>query len=414
MTMIETAGVGARIDGAVVRNTALSSTGILERVFSAAFRGLVYPQIWEDPLVDMEALALKPTDTMVTIASGSCNVLSYLTANPAEIIAVDLSPAHVALGKLKLAAATHLPDHTSFSNLFRHANLKSNTALYDRHIRPHLDESTRAYWDGREANGRRRISRFTRGFYATGLLGRFISAAHVIGKIYGVDPRELLRMDSVEKQREFFDARIAPVFNSRSFKALTSMRASLFGLGIPPAQYEALAGDAPDGMIGALRARTERLACGFPLKDNYFAWQAFGRGYQPGDAASLPPYLEARHFETVRRNASRVAIVNESITALLAARPAGSVDAFVLLDAQDWMTDRQLSELWAEITRTAAPGARVIYRTAAAPSPLPGHVPDGILEKWDYRREQSLELGAKDRSAIYGGFHLHIKRDTAA
>lgn len=414
MTMIEATAVGARIDGAVVRNTALSSTGILERVFSAAFRGLVYPQIWEDPLIDMEALALKPTDTLVTIASGSCNVMSYLTANPAEIIAVDLSPAHVALGKLKLAAATHLPGHTAFSNLFRHANLKSNIALYQRHIRPHLDAKTRAYWDGREFNGRRRISRFTRGFYNTGLLGRFISAAHVIGKIYGVDPRELLRMDSIEKQREFFQTRIAPVFESRSFKALTSMRASLFGLGIPPAQYEALAGDAPDGMTGALRVRTERLACGFPLKDNYFAWQAFGRSYQAGDSASLPPYLEARNFETIRQNAGRVTVVNESITALLAARPAASVDAFVLLDAQDWMTDGQLSDLWAEITRTAAPGARVIYRTAAAQSPLPGRVPDAILAKWDYRSEQSLELGARDRSAIYGGFHLHLKRDAAA
>ncbi|MCY0095608.1 DUF3419 family protein [Hoeflea ulvae] len=414
MTMIESTAIGARIDGAVVRNTALSSTGLLERVFSTAFRGLVYPQIWEDPLVDMQALALKPTDTLVTIASGSCNVMSYLTANPAEIIAVDLSPAHVALGRLKLAAAAHLPDHTSFSNLFRHANLKSNVALYERHIRPHLDEATRAYWDGREVSGRRRISRFSRGFYSTGLLGRFISAAHVIGKLYGVDPRDLLRMDSVEKQREFFQSRIAPVFDSRSFKALTSLRASLFGLGIPPAQYEALAGDAADGMVGALRVRTERLACGFPLKDNYFAWQAFGRGYQPGEAASLPPYLQAHHFETVRRNAGRVAIVNESITALLARRPAASVDAFVLLDAQDWMTDSQLSELWAEISRTASPGARVIYRTAAAASPLPGHIPEGILAKWDYRREQSLALGAQDRSAIYGGFHLHVKRDAGA
>lgn len=413
MTMIETTAVGARIDGAVVRNTALTSTGILERVFSAAFRGLVYPQIWEDPLIDMEALALKPSDTLVTIASGSCNVMSYLTANPAEIIAVDLSPAHVALGKLKLKAATHLPGHTAFSNVFRHANLKSNIALYERHIRPHLDEKTRAYWDGRELNGRRRISRFSRGFYNTGLLGRFISAAHVIGRIYGVDPRELLRMNSLEEQREFFKTRIAPVFDSRSFKALTSMRASLFGLGIPPAQYEALAGDAADGMTGALRVRTERLACGFPLKDNYFAWQAFGRGYQPGESASLPPYLEAKHFETVRRNADRVSIVNESITTLLAARPAASVDAFVLLDAQDWMTDAQLSDLWAEINRTAAPGARVIYRTAAAQSPLPGRVPDAILDRWDYRTEQSLELGARDRSAIYGGFHLHVKRDVA-
>lgn len=413
MVMIETPSVGARIDGAVIRNTALSSTGMLERIFSTAFRGLVYPQIWEDPVVDMQALDLKPTDTLVTIASGSCNVMSYLTANPAQVIAVDLSPAHVALGKLKLAAAQHLPGHTAFSNMFRYANLKTNIALYQRHIRPHLDAKTQAYWNGRDLSGRRRISKFARGFYSTGLLGRFISIAHLLGKMYGVDPRELLRMDSVEKQREFFETNIAPVFDSRSFKALTSMRASLFGLGIPPAQYEALSGDAEDGMIGALRARTERLACGFPLKDNYFAWQAFGRRYQSGDGGSLPPYLESKNFNAVRANASRVNIVNESITAMLAARPAGSVDAFVLLDAQDWMTDQQLCELWAEITRTAAPGARVIYRTAAAPSPLPGRVPDGILTKWDYRTEESLELGKQDRSAIYGGFHLHIRRESA-
>ncbi|MEQ8589485.1 MAG: DUF3419 family protein [Roseitalea porphyridii] len=413
MAMIETPTVGARIDGAVIRNTALSSTGLLERIFSAAFRGLVYPQIWEDPVVDMKALDLKPTDTLVTIASGSCNVMSYLTANPQHIVAVDLSPAHVALGKLKLAAAQHLPGHTAFSNMFRHANLKSNIALYERHIRPHLDPQTRAYWDGRDLTGRRRISKFARGFYATGLLGRFISVAHGLGKVYGVDPRELLRMDSVEKQREFFETRIAPVFESRSFRTLTSLRASLFGLGIPPAQYEALAGDAEDGMIGALRSRTERLACGFPLKDNYFAWQAFGRRYQSGDTASLPPYLQSESFAAVRSNAKRVRIVNESITAMLAARPACSVDAFVLLDAQDWMTDRQLCELWAEITRTATPGARVIYRTAASASPLPGRVPDGILDKWDYREAESLKFCKQDRSAIYGGFHLHVRREQA-
>ena len=59
---------------------------------------------------------------------------------------------------------------------------------------------------------------------------------------------------------------------------------------------------------------------------------------------------------------------------LLPAKPAGSVDRFILLDAQDWMTDDQLNALWTEITRTAAPGARVIFRTAAEPSLLPGRV----------------------------------------
>jgi S-adenosylmethionine:diacylglycerol 3-amino-3-carboxypropyl transferase len=42
-----------------------------------------------------------------------------------------------------------------------------------------------------------------------------------------------------------------------------------------------------------LRERVRRLVCDFPFTDNYFAWQALGRGYGPAGTA-LPPYLEAR------------------------------------------------------------------------------------------------------------------------
>ena len=42
---------------AVHRSKALSKAGLLERMFTLAFCGLVYPQIWEDPVVDMEALS---------------------------------------------------------------------------------------------------------------------------------------------------------------------------------------------------------------------------------------------------------------------------------------------------------------------------------------------------------------------
>jgi len=410
---IDTADIGQRIDHAVVRSGKLSKSGLLERLFSTAFRGLVYPQIWEDPVIDMEALALKPTDNVVAIASGSCNVMSYLTASPARVTAVDLSPAHVALGRLKLTAARHLPDYTAFENFFRFADLKSNARLYELFLRDHLDPETRKFWDKRDLTGRRRISHFSRGFYQSGLLGRFIGTAHLLCRFYRINPKDLLKARSIEEQRAFFEEKIAPVFDSRSFRALTGLKASLFGLGIPPAQYEALANDASGDISEALKVRTERLACGFPLADNYFAWQAFGRGYGPGAAPSLPPYLERRNFHTLRDNAPRAEIVNESITALLASRPDQSVDAYVLLDAQDWMTDRQLSELWANITRTARPGARVIYRTAAAPSPLPGHVPDGILRNWSYDEQACRQWTVRDRSAIYGGFHLHVRRNEA-
>ena len=39
---------------AVHQNGALSREGALERLFTFLFSGLVYPQIWEDPVVDMD------------------------------------------------------------------------------------------------------------------------------------------------------------------------------------------------------------------------------------------------------------------------------------------------------------------------------------------------------------------------
>jgi S-adenosylmethionine-diacylglycerol 3-amino-3-carboxypropyl transferase len=50
----------------------------------------------------------------------------------------------------------------------------------------------------------------------------------------------------------------------------------------------------------------------------------------------------------------------------------------------------------------------VIFRTAAEPSLLPGRVRPDILDRWRYEAEQSLALSQRDRSAIYGGFHLYV------
>jgi S-adenosylmethionine-diacylglycerol 3-amino-3-carboxypropyl transferase len=155
------------------------------------------------------------------------------------------------------------------------------------------------------------------------------------------------------------------VFDSGFTRWLTGQPASLFGLGIPPAQYEALAGNERMGSV--LKTRLEKLACGFDLKDNYFAVQAFGRGYAGGEGA-LPPYLQASNHNAVVERAGRVDVRHANLTDFLSGQRAGSADRYVLLDAQDWMDDAQLNALWAQITRTARPGARVLFRTAGEPS----------------------------------------------
>ncbi len=184
---------------------------------------------------------------VVAIASGGCNILSYLTADPARITAVDLSQAHVALNRLKLAAAQHLLSWEAFYRFFGAADSRCQPRAYDMLIAPHLDEASRAYWDGRKpASGRRRrrISIFARNVYRHGVLGRFIGAAHVARA-------RLWRELEMAFSGGAYPGRAAPLLRHRHGAVVRqddrcagrpSSRLSLYGLGIPPAQYEALAG----------------------------------------------------------------------------------------------------------------------------------------------------------------------------
>ncbi|NCP13874.1 MAG: DUF3419 family protein [Sphingomonadales bacterium] len=393
------------IEDAVIRKDAKVSDKLLDKAFALAFKGLVYAQIWEDPVVDMEGLDIQPDSRVMCIASGSCNALSYLTANPESVTAVDLNHAHVALGQLKIAAIKHLPNYERFHRFFAHADHKENAEVYSTMIAPHLDVVSRAYWEKRDIRGRRRISYFTRGIYRKGLLGNFIGLAHVFAKLYKIDLSKVLEAQTLEEQRAVFERELAPVFEKRFIRWLTDQPASLFGLGIPPAQFEHLAGD--ERMAEVLRRRLEKLACDFAVKDNYFAWQAFGRGYSRAENAPLPPYLQRANWEAMKARVDRLEVTRANMVDWIAAREEASMDRFVLLDAQDWMNNAQLDDLWSKITRASRPGARVLFRTAAEPSLLTGRLDDAILSKWHYLDETSADLTRRDRSSIYGGVHVY-------
>lgn len=392
---------------AVHRHNPTSRQGIQEQLFTLAFSGLVYPQIWEDPVVDLAALKLQRGEELIAIASGGCNVLSYLAAAPISITAVDLNAAHVALNKLKVAALEHLPNYAAFCRFFAEADGRQNVDAYFGYLTPHLDAATRKYWESRDRLGRRRIGYFGSNVYRHGLLGVFIGAGHFLARMHGANPRRLLSAKNRIEQREIFEGELAPLFAKRHIRWFLDKPFTLFGLGIPPAQYNALQGSEAR-MADVLRVRLERLACDFDLAENYFAWQAFGRRYASGGSGPLPPYLQRGNFEALRSRVGDIAVEHASLTEHLTEKPAATMDAYVLLDAQDWMTDAQLNALWIEIARTARPGARIIFRTAGEETILPGRVSDDILALFSYDREACRALTSKDRSSIYGGFHLYV------
>ena len=144
---------------------------------------------------------------------------------------------------------------------------------------------------------RRRIEMFARNLYRHGLLGRFIGLLHGVARLHGKKLDGLAgRQERRANSAPLFDQLIAPLFESAAIKLISKSPISLYALGIPPAQYDALVASGNGDAIAVLRERVERLACDFPIQDNYFAWQAFGRGYDLERREAVPAYLQAENY----------------------------------------------------------------------------------------------------------------------
>jgi S-adenosylmethionine-diacylglycerol 3-amino-3-carboxypropyl transferase len=381
---------------------------VWDKLFAFWFRRLVYTQIWEDPEADLAALQLPLASTIVTISSGGCNALSYLSAQPAQVYAVDLNEAHLSLLKLKLAGLRAFSSYADFWQFFGAAASPSNSQLYRERLRPWLDADARAYWDKRNVIGRPRHAYFTDGFYRHGMLGRFIGLAHVLAKFARIDLAALLKASPDAPERIAALDRLHRLFHSPLARLLTGTPALLFSLGIPPQQRALLGAGAQLNEV--LHERLLRLINGHPNDTNYFAWQALHRSYPgPGDRC-LPPYLQAGQFERMRNGAGLIIPVHANLRLFLESLPAREVDAVVLLDSQDWMAPDEIGALWNAIDRTGSDNVRVIFRTAGKDSPLDGAELASLREIWHRDDERSAVGFERDRSGIYGGFHCYVRR----
>lgn len=399
-----------------VRNESATSTqGILQKMFAVWFDAFVYNQIWEDPRVDIEALQLDSDSQILTISSGGCNALNYLVESPESVTAVDLNSNHINLLNLKIAAIKHLPSHRKFFEFFGDGKGKNVETDFLRYIAPNLEKDTREFWQSNTLGGGLfygdRISFFTgAGLYEHSRNGYFLRFFHQLARVFGCKPDEILKAKTLEEQEVLYNKHIDPFFDTFAIKTLGKLPITMFGLGIPPQQYDELKKDLTDGrtVIDIYRERAKRLACDYPIEENYFAWQAFARRYDTENRQAIPEYLKEANYETLKANAARLISKVVSATDEIKENPRGTFNRFVFLDAQDWMNAEQMTELWSAIAEKAEPGSRVIFRTAGAASPLESALPAELMERFAYEKETSVRLFKEDRASIYGGFHLYI------
>jgi S-adenosylmethionine-diacylglycerol 3-amino-3-carboxypropyl transferase len=150
-----------------------------------------------------------------------------------------------------------------------------------------------------------------------------------------------------------------------------------------------------------------------PLRENYF-WQLYFRGGHTRECC--PEYLTPHGFAALKGGlAQRIVTHTTTITEFLQETDE-RISRYVLLDHMDWMSSyypEALAEEWDAILDRAAPGARVLFRSAHASPAYLEQV--NVLHRGRLRRltelvrfhpEWASELSRRDRVHTYAGFHI--------
>jgi S-adenosylmethionine-diacylglycerol 3-amino-3-carboxypropyl transferase len=382
---------------------------LLERTHDRMFRrihtgNLIYNACWEDPRLDREALGLDGESRVAMITSAGCNALDYLLDGPREIHCIDVNSRQNALLELKLA----LLRHADFATLFhcfgegRHARFADVYAG----LRDHLTADGREFWDGhRYYFGRPRLRR---SFYYHGAAGK---VAWMVRQMLRARPSlhrnvlRLLQAESLAEQGRIFD-RIEPDLWNPLLRGMMRQPLTLALLGVPRAQIELIRQGHADGVTGFVMARLRHLCTEVPMAENYF-WRVYVTGEYTLECC--PNYLRGENFAVLRERAGRIRPWTGTLSAFLEMHP-GRYTHFVLLDHQDWLAEHDpdaLVEEWALILANAAPGAKILMRSAGERIDF---VPDAALACLEFDHALAAALHRRDRVGTYGSFHVATVR----
>jgi S-adenosylmethionine-diacylglycerol 3-amino-3-carboxypropyl transferase len=350
--------------------------------------GIAYSQCWEDPTSGAKALELGADDDLLIVTSGGCNVLALALEEPRSVTAIDRNPAQNHLLELKLAAAQAL-EHDAFLR-FLGVRPSDERARTYRDLRPLLTPPAQAFWDAQPSALERGVihaGRFER--YLAVFRERVLPLMHRNGRL-----EELLALRDLDDQARFYER----VWNNRRWRVLFSIFFSRF--------LQARLGRHPDvfryvelrSVGDHYRERARHALVELPVHGNYFLEYIVTGAYR--DPSRMPPYLLERNFAALRKNATRIRIVTDSLEEFLAQTSPGSFSAFYLSDVFEWMSPAQYERTLAQLTRAAREGARVCYYNNLVPRSHPPSL-DHVLRRKD---ELGRRLHWADRSFLYRDF----------
>ncbi len=361
---------------------------------------LFFAQVREDPRLELEALRPHELGRYAVVSSGGCTALSLLARGAGSVAAVDSNRAQNHLVELKAAALARLEHRLALGFLGGvHADAAERGVAY-RELRPTLSEAARGYWD-------RNQRALAHGVLGAGVTEQFLRAV-VAALRWFVHSRarmqKLLACTTLEEQNRFYDQEW-DTWRWRLLFALMLNR-GVFTRTYSPEFFRHVENPSFSRHFRGLVERTLRE---LPVGDNYFLHFLIEGRYRAELPCGLPAYLEAASGPAWSEAAGRLVLADATFTEYLRTLPDGSLDGFSLSNICEWLDAAQLEGLFAEILRTARPGAVLCFRNFVGWTDVPGR----------FAAAFPLEPGEdawirRDRSLMQRRFaHCIVRKDAA-
>lgn len=348
---------------------------------------LLFAQVREDPLLEIDALKVRPGGRYVVVGSGGCTALSMIAAGAGHVAAVDLSKIQNHLTELKAVSRGLVSPWEYQGFLGAEPMLGARRARIYWALRENLSAEAVEYWD---ANG----DLIELGVLGSGASEQFIRIlARVIRS--GVHPRSrierLLACRSLEEQRRLYHSE----WNNRRWRALFSVLVNrwTFNKTYDPAFFRNVENPS---FAKHFHRLFEHAICEVPAATNYFLHYMLTGRYPVLLDGGIPPYLDPAWDPTPDELANSLEIVDGRYEDYLRSCGTSSVDGFALSNICEWMDDFGIDGLFDEIVRVAKPGARLVFRNFVGHTEVPERLRDRVLED----RDAGLKAIAKDRSCV--------------
>jgi S-adenosylmethionine-diacylglycerol 3-amino-3-carboxypropyl transferase len=357
---------------------------------------LLFGMSWEDPASDRRALAIQPGETLLTITSGACNTLTLLLEDPGKIYAVDINPSQSYLLELKRASVRHL-EYDELRAFLGLVPSDRRLQIFDR-LRGDLSDAALRYWTSKAEAVRKGVVNAGKYESFVRLFSRFVGVIQGKKRIDG-----LFRCVTLEQQQDYFARKWDTVQWRLLFKLLANKRMlANRGLTADYFRFDDGSSSFPESFL----RRARRALCEIPVESNYFlAHYLLGR-YRSEEA--VPAYLLRENLPVVRERLDRIELVTSPAQKWLEQQPDASIDCFSLSNICELMSLDETGRFFAEVARSAKPGARICFRNLI----VPRGVPESLRSKIELQEELSRGLIARDRSFVYSrvqAFVVHGK-----